>query len=550
MKSITKQIRARLPLQTATLRGFSGGLNVIDDPLNMDFKFSTVMRNVYADNDGKVSVRYGYKLFAQCAAFFTSPAYIVNIEFFNNSIVVVGSNGEILRVTGTGTVSRIFDSAIAALLPDAPSAWGPTTFASFAVFGGELIVCNGSDKPLSITSDFQVEYLQDNATNTNINVPICRYVVAVGRYLVMAGDPLNPKRVHISQRGAAGTWFGDPPPNDATFVDVNGLSDATAIRGLLPFRDKVLVLFLEGTVVGTLGIYTGESHEPDFGDVIRDHGSFSHRAAIAVGDDGLLADLQGVPSIKRTILSSSFKPERMSELIDPEITAAYDALSVEELEDRVFRVYDSREGQYMLFVPNANTVEDTTETKAFVFNYKPSLRQNNWCVFGGWNFTCGCRSIGRSVFFGDKDGNIWLYGSRDNPIYADAVDTISATPNPEGNEIEFDWEMPWLDLGDRARNKESKYISFDTRGEGEFTCRMTVDEQPSFSLSTEFSGGSQGGYGNGPQPFGGGRNTSYKKLYAWPCKFQIARLRFTGSVRDRLAFISITMRYKRLGIRI
>lgn len=550
MQTITKQIRPRLLLQTATLRGFSGGLNLIDDPLNMDFKYSTVMRNVYADNDGKVQVRYGYKLFAECLLFFTTIAYIVNMEFFNNSIIVVGSNGEILRVNGAGVVTRIFDTTLANALPDSPAAWSATTFASFAQFNGRLIICNGSDKPLAVDDNFFVEYLQDEATNTNINVPICRYVVAINRYLVMAGDPLYPRRVHISQRDAPGTWFGDPPPNDATFVDVNALNDGDVIRGLLPFRDKLLVLFLEGTVIGTLGIYSGTDHEPDFEDVIKDHGSISHRAAISVGDDGLLADLQGVPSIKRTVLSSSFKPERMSELIDPAITAAFQDLSIEDLEDHVFRVYDSREGQYMLFVPNSDDIATTTETKAFVFNYKPSLRQNNWCIFEGWNFTCGCRSVGRNVFFGDKDGNIWLYGSRDNPIYADAVDTISATPNPEGNEIEFEWETPWIDLSDRARNKEAKYISFDTRGEGEFTCEMYVDEMTSASLSTGFSGGSQGGHGNGPQPYGAGRNTSYKKLYAWPVKFQIARLRFTGAVKDRLAFIAITLRFKKLGIRL
>jgi hypothetical protein len=52
--------------------------------------------------------------------------------------------------------------------------------------------------------------------------------------------------------------------------------------------------------------------------VLKVSGPSSHRAGVAYGDDGLFVDLEGVPSIKRTVLSASFKPERVSDLIDPE----------------------------------------------------------------------------------------------------------------------------------------------------------------------------------------------------------------------------------------
>ena len=104
--------------------------------------------------------------------------------------------------------------------------------------------------------------------------------------------------------------------------------------------------------------------------------------------------------------------------------------------------------------------------------------------------------------------------------------------------------MPWLDFQNRATSKNSRYLALDTRGSGEFTVSMYVDNILSApALSMDFSGGEQGGFGNGPQPFGGGRNTAYKKLYAWPAKFQIAKLRFFGTTDSQLAFVSVTVHY-------
>jgi hypothetical protein len=366
---------------STTWRGFTGGWNVLDDDMSLSYKFATVLDNCYPDSDGIIRVRQGFKLFVACQDSFSAPnTRLVDIYYFNAAIIAVGSNGEILKITGDSNVSRIWDTAIAANLPGSPNAWSATDFVSFEIFNGHLIVCNGVDKPLDINSDFVVDYLQDAATATNINVPICKYVCAVGRYLVMAGDPLAPNMVHISAKDAAGTWYGDPPPNDATRIEVGSIiPSATIIRGLLAFRGRLVVMFAEGLVFGQLGATDDNgNHTPDFDDGIAGYGSISHRAGISYGDDGLFMDLEGIPSIKRTVLSTSFKPERVSELIDPEIKKMIRALSFEALENRVFSVYNKVVGQFMLFVPNAETVEDTTETVAFVYNYRPSLQQASW----------------------------------------------------------------------------------------------------------------------------------------------------------------------------
>lgn len=534
-------------LQNTTLRDFKGGWNVLDDDMNLSFKFATRFENCYADNDGTVRIRQGTSLFADCLPYFSTAAYIVNIEYFNNALIVVGSNGQILKVLADGTVSRIWDATIAAALPGAPAAWSTISFASFAAFNTHLIVVNGVDKPIDINQSFVVQYLYDKGTGSNLNVPICKYVVSINRYLVMAGDPLQPDRVHISAKDAAGTWYGDPPPNDATRIDVGSvLPNATVIRGLTAFRGKLIVSFAEGLIFGTLGQYNvSGSHTPNFDDGVTGYGSISHRSAIASGDDGLFLDLEGVPSIKRTALSTSFKPERVSGLIDPEIKKALSSLSYSSLENRTFALHNRADGQYMLFVPNTDNQTTTTETVVFVYNYRPALGQDNWSRFRGWNFTCGCRSLAGLIFFGDKNGKIWLYGSETNPINTDYIQPSNQT----GVGIAFDWEMPWLDFGKRMNVKHLKYIQFDTRGASEFTTDFYIDnflDVPARSMS--FSGGEQGSFGAGLQPYGGGRDTSIKKKYAFPVKFLIGKLRIRGTANQQLAFVSLSLDYQIGGI--
>lgn len=540
MKLITPKVPQVKPLQQATLRGFSGGWNTLDDDMNLAYNFSTRAKNVYFTSDGVPHVRYGTELFAACTSSLSDPtATPVNIEYFNGSLIAVFSNGQVLRILGNGNVSSLGDL------------WGPTTFVSFSPFNSHMTLHNGSDKPIDIDQNFIMEYLQDAGTLTNINTPIGRYAVACQRYMVIAGDPLDPDRLHISARDAYGTYVDDPQPNDAIRIDVGSiLPNSGPIRGLVSFRGKLIVLFAEGAVIGTLGIYDDNgNHTPDFNDAVQEFGGITQRGASSHGDDALIVDLAGVSSLRRTVLSQQLKPERVSDFISTEISSALSELAIETIEDRVFSVYDAKEGQYILFVPNSNTVEDTTETVGFVYSYRPSLKLNAWSEFRGWNWVAGCRSLEGNIFFIDASGNIWRYGNKQAPLYTDFIDVLSLVDQPgydeEGTAIDFDWELPWLDFRNRALVKNSKYLGLDTRGDGEFTVSMYVDNNLTApALLTEFSGGEQGGFGGGPQTFGGGRNTSYKKQFGWPAKFEIAKLRFTGSTTGALAFVSVTLHYQ------
>ena len=518
-----------------TLRNFSGGWNIDDTDLNLSPSFLTNAKNVVISGDGSLSVRNGVKLLANIGG------GVINCAAFKGAIVAVRTDGTIWRINALGVVTEIWSNSIAAVLPGAPSGWGDTTFASFEQFDGALIINNGVDKPLEVDSNFIVDYLQDPATGTNINIPICRYAVAVSRYLCFLGDPLFPNRVHISARDAPGTWFGDPPPNDATFTDVaSNLANASTIRGAAAFRGRLLVFFAEGTVIGQLGIYDDDNnHTPNFDDAIDQYGCLSHRAAIAVGDDGIISDFTSISTLRRTVLSQNFKPEPLSDLIQDDYVRSLLPLNVERAEDRVFAVWDNNEGRYMLFVPNAATVAATTETRVYVLHYSQTDRQVRWTYFTGWNFTCGCRTLQGNVVFGDKVGDLWLYGNSQNRLTKDYIRQPGT-----GQPIAFEWETPWIDFRARSQTKTSKYVGFDTEGTGEFACQMFVDrylDAPACEM--QFSGGDQGQFGKGPQPFGGGRNTSYEKNYAWPSKFKLAKMRFSGSVSEPLKFVAFTLHY-------
>lgn len=374
-KRALSKIKSRTaPLQDATVREFGGGWNVVDNELNLSTRFAVLLDNVSRDEDGSMGVRWGTRLFADVGidASMTTDDYIVNTYYFQDRVITVLSDGRIVSVLGDGTTSVIWDTSIAAGLVGAPAAWGPTDFTSFAVFNGKLIVCNGTDKPLIM--DFfntpPVQYLADEATGSNVNVPICRYVVAMNKYLVMAGDPLYPDRVHISNQNTSGTWFGDAAPNDGTYVDLGkvGVQGEQTITGVNRYRDQLVVGFLSASVLGKLGIYTNDTtplHEPDFNDVIEGYGCHSHRSMVNLGNDLFMLDDQGITSIARSLYSGSTEPKRVSELIDPRINANVNDLREVDTILGAHGVYNSNDKQYMCFVPNHSEYQRTAITDPF-----------------------------------------------------------------------------------------------------------------------------------------------------------------------------------------
>jgi len=66
-------------------------------------------------------------------------------------------------------------------------------------------------------------------------------------------------------------------------------------------------------------------------------------------------------------------------------------------------------------------------------------------------------------------------------------------------------------------------------------------------LTMDFTGGDNQGFGSSLVGYGGGRTTGDERLYGWPAKFKLAKLRFRGAVEDELAFVSITLFFMKGG---
>lgn len=643
-----KRIRNRSDvLQDATVREFGGGWNVVDNELNLSTRFSVIADNVSRDEDGSMGVRWGTEILAEVGTIVSMAAndYIVATHYFQDSVVSVLSDGRIARTLADGTTSVVWDTTIASGLVGSPAAWGPTDFASFAIFNGELIICNGTDKPLIVdfTAVTPVNYLQDLASGSNLNVPICRYVIAMNTYLVMAGDPLYPDRVHISNQNTSGTWFGDAAPNDATFIDLGkvGVQGEQEITGINRYRDQLVVGFLSASVLGRLGIYntaTPPAHTPDFNDVIEGFGCHSHRSMVNLGNDLFMLDDQGITSIARSLYSGSTEPKRVSELVDPEINRNVNRITEANTILGAHAVYNSNDKQYMCFVPNhsefarnfvtdpievlldrtnalriqsvnhqleeGDMVEFTgltafntllvgdlnqehtvtrvinediyeiepagivtnpndtligggasgtwtpkwTETLGYIYTFVNELKVRAWSRFRNWRWRSATRTELGSVIFAD-DQRLFVYGNQNNPLYSDFIGTSDETL------ISHVWELPWADFDQRMNVKHTRYIQFDTSGTAQFSCMMFVDQlyrlegQLIPNNQMTFIGGDNGGFGNGGQPFGGGRRTSTQKLYAWKARGKLMKLRFEGTSDKPLRYVAISLLYHNGSIR-
>jgi len=581
-------------LLDATIRDFSGGWNVVDNDLNLDTKFSKKLKNMVRGIDGANSVRPGTELFAETSAYLDE---IINCEYYNGFIVAVGANGKMVQIDGSGVVNEIWSDDWANGLAGSPDGWDTTVFVSFAIFNGDLIICNGVNKPVIITNNMSASYLQDLADLTNANIPICRFVKTHGRYLIMSGDLRegNEDTLYISNTDTSGTWVGDSPPNDAVNLSLGSRvpSGSHAIKGLGRFRDKLMIMFENAILPAALGVFIDDVHAPTIDDAIEELGCLSHRIIQTVAKDMLFGDINGISSVKRALISGSVESKRHSELIDPEYHKHVEALSsTVSIEDRVWSLWDSANNNYMLFIPNSSVTSNITEYRCFVYKYNEALKITAWQDWRGWKFRSGCRSSLKRVFLTEGTQVYILGGVVHNELGKDYIgdqemwddntpwgDGTGWTPVADvadsGVSIEFEWELPWSDNNVRFLTKNSRYINFDTVGDNKFLVEMFTDnnfedrndlgedweedelkwddglgwkrETPLLdpALSMTFQGGDSPGFGADEfgEDFGGGRPTRLESLYTWTAKYKLQKLRISGDALKPLKFISISLAY-------
>ena len=581
-------------LLDATIRDFSGGWNTVDSDLNLDTKFSKVLENMQRDVDGANSVRPGTKLFAETSEFLDE---IINCEYYSGHIVAVGANGKMVKVNATGDVYEIWSDDWANNLKGSPDGWDATTFVSFAVFNGDLIVCNGVNKPVLINTSLEASYLKDLADDSNANTPIARFVFTRGRYLLMAGDITGgtEDRLYISNTDTSGTWVGDSAPNDAVNIDLGSRvpSGSPTIKGLGGFRDLLMIMFEDAVLPVDLGTFTDGVHTPVFTDAFDNVGCLSHRVIQSLGKDMIFVDVNGVSTIERALFTGSTSAERASELVDPSVQKAISRInSTVALEDKTWSLWDGQNNNYMMFMPDAPGDTEITEYRCFVHKKNKALKIKAWSDWRNWKFRSGCRSALKNIFLTEgtqifrlghtTDDNLQVTADYvgDQEVWGDETPfsdftgwTSVADVADSGIPIKFTWELPWSDNKQRFLTKNSRYLNFDTLGDNKFLAEMFVDniyldkanqgedwEEDGLkfgddtgwdvdvlnpTLSMEFEGGHGPGFGADEfgEDFGGGRPTRLEQLYAWTAKYKLQKLRMSGEAMKPLKFISISLGY-------
>lgn len=560
-----KPIRRREEtLLTTTIRQFDGGKNVIDADLNLSSDYAKELSNIERGIDGSLSIRPGTRLLVDFSDL--DSAAVVNITYFSERVIAVLASGRVVSAQADGTKTSH------------STAWAGSAFThvSFAPFNGELVIVNGVDKPLLMADDFTVDFLEDLATTSNVNTPICRYACTHQRYLVMANDPTEPDALYISHKDASGTWPGDPAPNSAVKLNLGSIVPvgSAEIRGIASFRDRLVIGFDECVILAQLDVYVTSGatsvHTPNFDDIMPGFGCSSHRTMVSLGNDLLFCDFYGVVSLAKTIISNSLEPARASELVDPEIVALLQQLTTGTLEDKMHAVYDQRNRRYMLFIPNAN---DPTETICYSYTTIRQLKINAWATLRGWNWAASCRTAlgnvlfarGTQIFYYDFEDTDSVADYKDDQetfsddtVYTDGYGNSPTDDEDSGVPINFTWELPWADFNKRMYVKHSRYIGLDTTGTAAFTFQMFVDNlyqdrdgELTPTLEMDFVGGSHGGFGADGygDVFGGGRITSDERLYAWTTPFKLAKFRVTGETKEPLRIVSISVAYQRGSIR-
>lgn len=587
------ELPKRNKLKDITLRGFGGGLNAIDDDISMRPDNLVVLTNFRRTPSGSQKLRFGTTWFADVAGIVSGT--IVDQYFFSNSIISVMSSGEIASTNSLGVTSVIWNSAIAALLPGAPSAWSATTTVDFVPFRNTLILHNGVNKPITISSLLVVSYLADLATGSNTNTPIGRFGCTVSNYHCVAGIPAAPTSIYISSRGTSGTFPFDPIPNDSLAIDVGAYApeESAEIRGIAGFRSNLLVFFSGQTLVVELGVYDGVIHTPRFPDTLPSFGLIGHRCITQIENDILFAAFGGVGSAKRNLQSGLLDSTYLSDRIEPLYRNRLGQLTDVLLLRNCFTIYDRLTHDLTLYTPDGI---------AFNYSFNDKLKYAAWSKYETPSWVCGCSSTlgrtflslgtriflqGNTVFAGedhysdranDRDANwstftAYTFGQ----VIRDTItnesftciedhtsggvsfqqDRIDQTLDPkwelyEGTEIDFEMEFPWLDSKDPMKVKFNKFVSIATKGDAEFTLKAYVDNlfknvdgviQHDPAVETLFIGNDAAGFGFDVGPYGGGRRSNDPRLYAFPVKFKSLKPVISGSAVRPLEVVRMTFLY-------
>jgi hypothetical protein len=182
----------------------------------------------------------------------------------------------------------------------------------------------------------------------------------------------------------------------------------------------------------------------------------------------------------------------------------------------------------------------------------PTMKIQAWARLRGWTFNSACRTELQNIIF-SQSNKLYAYDFDNEKTRCIDYFNDPAINGGHGVPITYDWEMPWTDLKKRMNLKYIKYLAMDTQGTSQFTCRAYVDDiyqyngvdNPLISITLVA--------GDTPVPLPptveSPGSTNDARLYGFPAKFQILKLRFTGTTTAPVRFISISLAYVMGSIR-
>lgn len=285
---------------------------------------------------------------------------IVEGLYFNNHLIVVSEIGEIVRVSADKVIQRIWSHSIAFGIGGSPLPWRATKTVAFDYWSGSVMLSNGIDKPLVI--DFSkpniVDYLTDPGNaNSNAAIPAFDICKSAFRYFVVHDtNPTNANvrtQIRLSAKNAAMVFSGAPAAGDAVDIDIAKIISSAdpTITGMALIKNTLMVITPTTSVLLTLGNYVGALHEPIPSDVMPGFGTSGPRSIVEVGNDVFMLDYAGVPSARLSQAQNTIVPARVSELIEPMMSAHFGRLSNTTMNEKAFGVFDIRNRSIHFYAP-------------------------------------------------------------------------------------------------------------------------------------------------------------------------------------------------------
>jgi hypothetical protein len=524
-----KQPKSRL--EEITLRGFGGGWNVIDEDTNMEAKYQPDLVNFRRTPSGAQKLRFGSKVFANVSPAITGN--IIDMEYFNNRLVVVSSTGQIATIDSAGAVVAVWNPTIAGALPvtppDPPSTgWSATSQVDFVHWKEYLIIHNGIDKPLIMNASYVFKFLTDPASGSVFNVPIGKYGCIAANFHCVGGISGYPTTVYISSKGTSGTFPGDGAPNNAISIDVGAYapSGAPLILGLAGYRQFLIVFFRGASLIVKLGVFDASDppkHIPEFIDEMPQFGLINHRCIVTVENDLRFAGYDGMASAKRNLFSGNIDSKFLSELIEP----AWREDLPTVLTMAPFMVFNPIDHCTYMFT---NDSVGTT----YVFQSQEQLKYSSWTRYEGTGLrmVCGCKSfLGRVYVAGHVNARTTVY-QLGNDIFPNEefhADLQTTTDPNTGTAINFLMELPWVDGRTPMRVKQLRFMSIDSRGTAPFRVDAYIDFNAASALFANYVGNDAGA----------GVKSNDPQLYGFPLKFKTVKVKITGSAKEPLIIAGI-----------